>query len=669
MELFKLFGSVMIEDKKAIKSLKDFDTKTQKSHKTLKNFGVAMGAVAIAAGTMAIAIGGKALKSAVEFEKQMATVGTLLDGDVKSKMANLGEDVKDISKKMGISTSVLTDGLYQVVSALGESGDSMKILEIASKGAAAGGATVTDAVNLLAAVTKGYGDVSVEAANKVSDLAFTAVKLGQTTFPELASSMGKVIPLASALKISQEELFGAMATLTGVTGGTAEVTSQLRSVMTGVVKPTKEMTEAMKAAGYESASAAIETEGLAGFLDILKEATGGNSDSMAKLFGSAEALTAVLALTGGQADNFREKTEAMNGATGATTDAFEIQQATVGVMFEKIKAKADVFLITLGEKLLPSLEKMLDWFTVEMPKIEAFVKTAINSIIASVIFLTDNANWMIPVLAGVLAGFMAFKVIGIISALMALYTAATTTATGAQIGLNVAMMANPIGLVILAIAALIAIGVALYMNWDKIKAGAMALWNKIKTVFSGIKNSISNAVNNIKAKVSSVFSTIGAILTAPFNSAMRVIKGIVDKIKAFFNFKVSLPRIKLPHFAINPRGWQLGDLLKGKIPSLGINWYAKGGIFNRPTIFPTASGFKGVGEAGPEAVAPISVLQDYVRTAVKEGSSNDQLTGLMQSFMERIMNLQVVMSTGEVVGALASPMDAELRNLMARRGR
>ena len=102
---------------------------------------------------------------------------------------------------------------------------------------------------------------------------------------------------------------------------------------------------------------------------------------------------------------------------------------------------------------------------------------------------------------------------------------------------------------------------------------------------------------------------------------------------------------------------------------MGIEWFAKGGIFDQPTIFPTASGFKGVGEAGPEAVTPISTLMDYVRTAVKEGNGNDRLVDLMETFIERMMGLQVVMSTGEVVGALASPMDMELRRLLTRRER
>ena len=72
----------------------------------------------------------------------------------------------------------------------------------------------------------------------------------------------------------------------------------------------------------------------------------------------------------------------------------------------------------------------------------------------------------------------------------------------------------------------------------------------------------------------------------------------METIKGFFsNFHIQLPHINLPHFSINPPGWQIGDLLKGSIPSLGIEWYATGGMFNGPSVI-------GVGEAGTEFVVP-----------------------------------------------------------------
>lgn len=181
-------------------------------------------------------------------------------------------------------------------------------------------------------------------------------------------------------------------------------------------------------------------------------------------------------------------------------------------------------------------------------------------------------------------------------------------------------LAGPIGIVIGVIAALIAIGVLLYKNWDKVKEAAAT-----------VRDAVVNAFTQLKDTLTGVFKAIGTALVAPFKKAWEFIKAVVEKIKAVFKFKVSLPHIKLPHFSVQPKGWQLGDLLKGKIPTLGIDWYAQGGIFNSPSVI-------GVGEAGPEAVLPIDRLQDML-TAMADNIVN----GMMA-----VMQLQAAGYGGEI---------------------
>ena len=317
-----------------------------------------------AAGTLAI-------KSAIGFEKGMANVGTLLDGDVKGKLSSMGESLKTISKDTGVNLDNLSGGLYEVVSAFGESADSTKQLEIAAKAAKAGNAETSEAVKMLSAVTKGYGDTSAEAVGKAADLAFETVKLGQTSFPELASSMGAVIPLASTLKVSQEELFGAMATLTGVTGGTAEVTTQLKATMQGFMSPSAEMSAALAKMGYTSGAAALESEGLGSILNKLKDSVNGDEVAFASLFSSVEAKNAVLALAGSQAENFVTKTDAMKNAAGAAEGAFQQQNKSVAAMAGKIKNYGVVMLTSIGEKALPVITDALSKVMDAMPAFEA----------------------------------------------------------------------------------------------------------------------------------------------------------------------------------------------------------------------------------------------------------------------------------------------------------
>ena len=324
--------------------------------------------VGTAAAFTAVAVAsGAAVTSAAAYQSQMQNVGTLLDGDVTGKLQGMSKQLKQVSIDTGAATSDLTDGLYQVVSAFGESSESVKQLEIAAKAAKAGNATTTDSVNMLSAVTKGYGDTSAAALQKASDLAFMTVKLGQTSFPELAASMGQVVPLASTLKVSQEELFGAMSTLTGVTGSTSEVTTQLKATMQSFLSPSSEMEKTLKKMGYASGAAALESEGLGGILAQLKGAVNGDEVAFANLFSSVEAKNAVLALTGAQAENFASKTAAMGEAAGATQKAFDTQTASVAAMAAKLKNAGSVMLTSLGEKALPYIQGALEGVIDKLP--------------------------------------------------------------------------------------------------------------------------------------------------------------------------------------------------------------------------------------------------------------------------------------------------------------
>lgn len=159
--------------------------------------------------------------------------------------------------------------------------------------------------------------------------------------------------------------------------------------------------------------------------------------------------------------------------------------------------------------------------------------------------------------------------------------------------------------------------------WNGIKTAVTTvvstIRNTVSNVFNGVKNTVSNIWNSLKSVTSKVWNGIKTAITTPIEKARDVVKGVIDKIKGFFNFKVSLPKIKLPHFSISPSGWKIGDLLKGSIPKLGVEWYAKGAILKKPTIFGINGDNAMVGgEAGAEAIAPISELLKYVKLGVDE---------------------------------------------------
>ena len=324
----------------------------------------ALGAITLTGAVAGVAslgaITAKSVGQAIELQKEMSNVATLLDGDVHKRVGELQKDVLDLSDTTSVFTSDLTNGLYETISAFGDNEETIKRVGIAAKAAKAGNATTIESIRLLSAVTKGYGDTSAAAMEKAADMSFQIVKLGQTTFPDLAASMGRVVPMAAAMHIKLEELSGAYATLTGVTGGAAEVSTQLRAVIQGFVKPSKEMAAAIKQSGYKSGQAMLQTLGLHKSLLLLKKGCRGNALALTSLFGSVESGTAILALVGAQSDNMAAKTKAMFEASGIAEKAYTAQMDNFAAKWAKIVNIARNFMTKIGIKILPLLERMAD---------------------------------------------------------------------------------------------------------------------------------------------------------------------------------------------------------------------------------------------------------------------------------------------------------------------
>lgn len=240
------------------------------------------------------------------------------------------------------------------------------------------------------------------------------------------------------------------------------------------------------------------------------------------------------------------------------------------------KAAAEDLGTAIGTQLLPMITPIIQKITEWIQKFSDL----------------DPKTQKIITVIGIIAGALGpvLMIIGTIATGIGSIITLITT-----VGPMIAGLAGPIGIAIAIIGGLIAVGVILYKNWDKIKAKASELKDNVVKKFTALK---------IAVKV--IFGHIKDAMLAPIKKAAETIKGLIQKIKNFFKFKVSLPKIKLPHFSIQPKGWQLGDLLQGSIPSLGIDWHADGIIFKKPTVV----GKHGFGEAGPEATMPLDTLWD-----------------------------------------------------------
>lgn len=252
----------------------------------------------------------------------------------------------------------------------------------------------------------------------------------------------------------------------------------------------------------------------------------------------------------------------------------------------------------LAAYLAPALEKVVDLvgrFADWLSKLDPEVLTIIGAIAGFIAVLA-------PLLIGL--GKVAFGISSIIN---------LVNLMGGAVG---ALSAGTLLPIIGVIAAVIAIGVLLYKNWDKIKAVAVAVGKKISAVWNSIKTSVSNAVNSIKAKVTGAWNTIKTstqnawnavkdAIVRPFTWAKEKIESIIDRIKSWFPITLGdiFGGIKLPHFDVE---WSSITAFGKTIdfPSgFDIDWYKNGGIFDSPSVI-------GVGEAGAEAVVPLDKFWD-----------------------------------------------------------
>lgn len=215
------------------------------------------------------------------------------------------------------------------------------------------------------------------------------------------------------------------------------------------------------------------------------------------------------------------------------------------------------------------------------------------------------------------------KIVGVVAALAPAIIVIGKLVSG--IGSVVSIIGTVVGVLggplTIAIAAIIAIGVLLYKNWDEIKAFAIRLKDGVVAAWENIKAKISAVIDNIKAKID-VFKDKLDTLRQKFENLKGKIVGIWETIKGVLSGQISLPHIPLPHFSIQPPGWKLGDLLQGSIPHLGIDWYRKAYdnpvMFTSPTVMATPNGYKGFGDGhGAEIVMGLDKLREVV------GSSGD----------------------------------------------
>ena len=645
-------------------SIEEYTEKVQKAGEKVKDAGSGMTKKVTAP---ILAAGAASAKMAMDFEDSMAKVSTIADA-TEVPMDEMQKAILDLSNQTGISSEEIAQNVYDSISAGQKTGDAVNFVSNSTKLAKAGFADAGAALDVLTTIMNAYGLKASEVTN-VSDMLIQTQNLGKTTVADLASSMGKVIPTANAYGVSLDELCAGYAIMTANGVATAESTTYMNGMLNELGKSGTTVSETLKEKTGKTFKELMDSGmSLSDVLKIISDAATENNKSFGDMWSSSEAGKAGMILLGDSAENFNGVLEQMQNSAGATNTAFEkldtnstkIKKAT-----NELKNDAIDLGTTLMEELAPIIENIAEkisqfteWFN-GLSESEKQMIIQIGLIVAAI-------GPLLIVLGTVVSS--GAKIIGGIPVI----------AKGLS-GLFGIIAANPV------LAIITAIVIAVFTLWttcDEFREGVLEGIDILKTVLTagydfcvelgeeklgriqdayekyggGITGILAASWQTWKEIWSTGFDVIdkltGGKLTgvknkfwSKFEEIKNVVKNALDAVKRFFAGEWPTPKIKMPHFKISPPGWSIGDLVKGSIPRLSVNWHAKGAILNRPTVINQSGNTIDVaGEAGPEAVTPIETLKKYVREEVRANNADlikalAEVLGDLGLTMENVINL------------------------------
>lgn len=475
------------------------------------------------------------------------------------EIKQIQDGILEVSNKTGKSYEELGDTQYSAISAGIAAKDSLDATLQASKLATAGFTDSNNAISVMASTMNVFGMEGKSAMEEISDKLLVTQNLGVTTVGELASSLGAVTPIAKSVGLSLDDVLTATATLTKGGLNTSETMTGLKAMMTNIIKPSSQAQKEAKRLGIEFSSSAIQAKGFGKWLEELKNKTGGNSETLGKLFGSANALNAAISLTGDSFEEFGTIMGEMQNSVGATNDAYATMTDSLEFKLNRLKQVSKNTFTKIMQSQSGELGKGIDSITDWVDKNETTIKkfvTGVGKALSKIVsigksvfnFIKDNQTLIktIGIFIGTFYG--AIKVATIFSKVLTILKTVSLLFSGA-------IALTPLGWFVIGLTAITTAGYLLYKNWETVS-------NFLKSNFPILYEQFSGFIGNIKAIFTNVIDFIKNVFTGNWSEAwenvVNIFKGIFDNLAIV---------LKLPlNAVIEMINKAIGGMNKLKIP-------------------------------------------------------------------------------------------------------
>lgn len=378
-------------------------------------------------------------EAAAQFETSTAMVATIADTSQKS-LSSISKEVRGYSNETGEAASDMAEATYQAISASINTADAAAFAGTATKLAVGGFTSATTAVDVLTTAINAYG-LAASDATQLSDYLITTQNLGKTSVDQLAQSVGKVIPLASAYNVQMDNLSSAYAVLTANGIATAESGTYLKSMLNELGDTGSGVSEVLlNSTGKTFAQLMEQGYSLGDVMAMLGNAVDGDSTAFNALWNSTEAGIGALSLFNAGADKYNSVLESMRTSAGATEKAYSTMADTTDKSKQRMENAFNNLKISVGDVLNPALTQVYEGFTGVFAGMSDFV---------------DEYPAVVAAISAIAVG------VGGFTGALAAYNLATTAAKFVTEAFTATLAANPYVLAAAGIVAVTAAAVTL----------------------------------------------------------------------------------------------------------------------------------------------------------------------------------------------------------------